>query len=251
MGTSLQADLTGRVALVTGGSRGIGAAIARALSAAGADVALTYERSRDLGEKVAAGLEERGGRGLALPADSADASAIQAAVDRTVAEFGRLDIVINNAGIFPYGPVEETDLAEIDRTIAVHVRAPFLAVRAAVPHLGRGARIITIGSNLAERAAFGGIALYVMSKAANLGLTRALARELGPRGITVNLIQPGSTETDMNPAVGDSADLQRGLMALGEYGSVDDIAAAVVFLAGGSARQITGATLTIDGGTNA
>lgn len=229
----------------------MGAAIARALAAAGADVALTYHRNRELAEKLAAELTERGGRGLAIAADSADVGAVQSAVDRTVAEFGRLDVVINNAGIFPYGPVEETDLAEIDRTIAIHVRAPFLAARAAVPHLSRGGRIITIGSNLAERANFGNIALYAMSKAANNGLTRALARELGPRGITVNLIQPGSTETDMNPAVGQSADLQRGYMALDEYGSVDDIAAAVLFLAGESGRQITGATLTVDGGSNA
>ncbi|MFC7621226.1 SDR family NAD(P)-dependent oxidoreductase [Microlunatus sp. GCM10028923] len=251
MNAPVHADLTGRTALVTGGSRGMGEAIARALAAAGADVALTYERSRERAEAIAEELTGSGRRALALAADSADADAVQAAVDRTVATFGRLDIVINNAGIFPYGPVEESSLEEIDRTIAVHVRAPFLAVRAAVPHLGRGGRIITIGSNLAERAAFGGIALYVMSKAANNGLTRALARELGPRGITVNLIQPGSTETDMNPAVGESADEQRGFMALGEYGSVDDIAAAVVFLAGDSGRQITGATLTIDGGANA
>jgi NAD(P)-dependent dehydrogenase (short-subunit alcohol dehydrogenase family) len=142
-------------------------------------------------------------------------------------------------------------VAEIDRTIAIHVRAPFLAARAAVPHLGRGGRIITVGSNLAERAAFGDIALYTMTKAANNGLTRALARELGPRGITVNLVQPGSTDTDMNPAVGESADAQRGFIALGEYGSVDDVAAAVIFLAGSTGRQISGATLTIDGGTNA
>lgn len=239
------------MALVTGGSRGIGAAIARALSAAGAAVALTYERSKELAEAVATGLVERGGRAIALPADSADATAIQDAVDRTVAEFGRLDIVINNAGIFPYGPVEETDLDEIDRTIAVHVRAPFLAVRAAVPHLGRGGRIITIGSNLAERASFGNIALYSMTKAANSGLTRSLARELGPRGITVNLVHPGATDTDMNPSVGESADLQRGFSALGEYGSVDDIAGAVLFLAADSGRQITGATLIVDGGSNA
>ena len=247
----INSDLRGKVALVTGGSRGMGAAIARGLAAAGADVALTYQQNKEGADAVAAELAELGRRGLVIAADSADAAAIGDAVDRTVAELGRLDIVINNAGIFPYGPIEDSDLAEIDRAIAVHVRAPFLAARAAVPHLGRGGRIITIGSNLAERAIFGGIALYTMTKAANNGLTRALARELGPRGITVNLVQPGSTDTDMNPAEGRSADVQRGFTALGEYGSVDDIAAAVIFLAGTTGRQITGATLNVDGGTNA
>ncbi|WP_246186855.1 SDR family NAD(P)-dependent oxidoreductase [Microlunatus speluncae] len=247
----INSDLSGKVALVTGGSRGMGAAIARGLAAAGADVALTYHQNKEGAEAVAADLAGLGRRGLVIAADSADPAAIGDAVDRTVAELGRLDIVINNAGVFPYGPVEETDLAEIDRTIAIHVRAPLLAARAAVPHLGRGGRIITIGSNLVERAVFGDIALYTMTKAANNGLTRALARELGPRGITVNTVQPGPTDTDMNPARGESADLQRGFMALGEYGSVDDIAAAVIFLAGSTGRQITGTTLTVDGGGNA
>lgn len=249
--SSINSDLSGKVALVTGGSRGMGAAIARGLAAAGADVALTYHQNKEGAEAVATEIARLGRRGLVIAADSADAAAMGDAVDRTVAELGRLDILINNAGVFPYGPIEETDLAEIDRTIGVHVRAPFLAARAAVPQLGRGGRIITIGSNLAERALFGGIALYTMTKAANNGMTRALARELGPRGITVNLVQPGSTDTDMNPAAGEDADAQRSFIALGDYGSVDDIAAAVIFLAGETGRQITGATLTIDGGTNA
>jgi NAD(P)-dependent dehydrogenase (short-subunit alcohol dehydrogenase family) len=247
----INSDLSGKVALVTGGSRGMGAAIARRLAAAGADVALTYQQNKESADAVAAEITDLGRRGLVIAADSADAAAIGDAVDRTVSELGRLDIVINNAGVFPYGPIEETDLAEIDRTIAIHVRAPFLAARAAVKHLGRGGRIITIGSNLAERAAFGDIALYTMTKSAASGLTRALARELGPRGITVNQVLPGATDTDMNPADGESADAQRGFIALGDYGSVDDIAAAVIFLAGETGRQITGATLTIDGGTNA
>ncbi|HLT61061.1 MAG TPA: SDR family oxidoreductase [Microlunatus sp.] len=239
------------MALVTGGSRGMGAAIARSLARAGADVALTYHSSKEQAEAVAEQIDGLGRRGLAIAADSADAEAVQDAVGRTVRELGRLDIVINNAGIFPYGPIEQTSLDEVDRTIAIHVRAPFLAARAAVPHLGEGGRIITIGSNLADRASGGGMVLYIMTKAANQGLTRALARELGPRGITVNLIQPGPTDTDMNPADSPRADAQRAAMALGEYASVDDIATAVRYLAGPAGRQITGSTLTIDGGNNA
>jgi len=229
----------------------MGAAIARSLARAGADVALTYHSSKEQAEAVAEQIDGLGRRGLAIAADSADAEAVQDAVGRTVRELGRLDIVINNAGIFPYGPIEQTSLDEVDRTIAIHVRAPFLAARAAVPHLGEGGRIITIGSNLADRASGGGMVLYIMTKAANQGLTRALARELGPRGITVNLIQPGPTDTDMNPADSPRADAQRAAMALGEYASVDDIATAVRYLAGPAGRQITGSTLTIDGGNNA
>lgn len=249
--TEIETGLTGKVALITGGSRGIGAAIARRFAQSGADVALTYQNAKDRAEGLVAEIGAAGRRGLAIPADSADAEAIRDAVGRTVSELGRLDILINNAGVFPYGPIEEANLGDIDRTLAVHVRAPYLAAQAAVPHLGPGGRIITVGSNLAERAFMGNVALYTMSKAANNGMTRALARELGPRGITVNLIQPGPTDTDMNPAEGASADFQRAVTALGSYGSVDDVAAAAIFLAAGTGQQITGATLTIDGGTNA
>jgi 3-oxoacyl-[acyl-carrier protein] reductase len=244
-------DLKGRVALVTGGSRGIGAAIAVRLAGAGADVALTYREGRDSAEKVIREIEGLGRRGLALQADSADPAAVRSAVDRTAAELGRLDVLVNNAGVFPYGPFEEVSPEELDRTVAIHVRAAFVAAQAASPHLGEGGRIISIGSNLAERVPHDGIALYSMTKSALTGLTRALARELGPRGITVNVVHPGSTDTDMNPADGPSADDQRSLTALGRFQTADDVAATVAHLAGPGGRTITGAALLVDSGANA
>jgi NAD(P)-dependent dehydrogenase (short-subunit alcohol dehydrogenase family) len=244
-------DLTGRVALVTGGSRGIGAAVALRLARDGADVAITYRSAADRATLVVKEIEQLGRRALAVQADSADAAAVRGAVDAAVTELGRLDILVNNAGVFPYGPFEEVPLDELDRTLAIHARAAFVAAQAASPHLGPDGRIISIGSNLAERVPFPGIALYAMSKSALLGLTRALARELGPRGITVNLVQPGSTDTDMNPADSDSAEHQRSLTALGRYQTADEVAATVAHLAGPGGRTITGASLLVDAGTNA
>jgi 3-oxoacyl-[acyl-carrier protein] reductase len=244
-------DLTGRVALVTGGSRGIGAAVALRLARDGADVALTYRAAADHAAKVVREIEGHGRRGLALQADSADPTAVRAAVDATVAEFGRLDILVNNAGVFPYGPFEQVSLEELDRTTAVHVRSAFVAAQAASPHLGSGGRIISIGSNLAERVAHPGVALYAMTKAALTGLTKALARELGPRGITVNVVHPGSTDTDMNPADGPAADGQRALTALGHFQTAEDVAATVAHLAGEGGRTITGTSLLVDSGANA
>jgi 3-oxoacyl-[acyl-carrier protein] reductase len=244
-------DLSGRVALVTGGSRGIGAAIAARLAREGADVALTYRENRVSAEKVVREIEGLGRRGLALQADSADPAAVGSAVDRAAAELGRLDVLVNNAGVFPYGPIEQVGLDELDRTIAIHVRAAFVAAQAASKHLGDGGRIISIGSNLAERAPHDGIALYSMTKSALTGLTRALARELGPRGITVNVVHPGSTDTDMNPADGPSAEDQRALTALGRFQTADDVAATVAHLAGPGGRTITGAALLVDAGANA
>jgi NAD(P)-dependent dehydrogenase (short-subunit alcohol dehydrogenase family) len=244
-------DLNGHVALVTGGSRGIGAAIAVRLAREGADVALTYREAEDRAAKVVSEIEGLGRRGLALRADSADPLAVRAAVDRTVAELGRLDVLVNNAGVFPYGPFDQVSLEELDKTIAIHVRAAFVAAQAASPHLGRGGRIISIGSNLADRVPFDGIALYSMTKSALNGLTRALARELGPRGITVNVVHPGSTDTDMNPADGPGADAQRALSALGSYQTADDVAATVAHLASEAGRTITGTALLVDAGANA
>ncbi|MEV6334785.1 SDR family oxidoreductase [Nocardia vinacea] len=244
-------DLTGKVALVTGGSRGIGAAIVRHLAAAGADVALTYQHNELQAKSVVAEAEASGRRAIAVQADSADAGAVVAAVHRAAAELGRLDVLVNNAGIFPAKPFEEFTVEEIDRALNIHARAAFVGSQAAVQHMAEGGRIISIGSNLSERAAFGGLALYNLSKSALNGFTKALARELGPRNITVNLVQPGSTDTDMNPADGDHASHQINLTALGRFGTTDDIAATVTFLAGPSGRSITGATFTVDGGTNA
>lgn len=244
-------ELAGKVALVTGGSRGIGAAIAERLGQAGADVSLTYLNSENKARSVVATIESVGGRAIALRSDSADPTAVVAAVERTVAEFGRLDILVNNAGIFPYGPIEGVTLDEIDRTLAIHVRAVFVASQAAARHMGAGGRIISVGSSLAERVPYAGVSLYAMSKSALVGLTRGLARDLGARGITANIVHPGSTDTDMNPADGAGADEEQSFTALGSYGSTDDIAASVAFLAGQGGRNITGASITVDGGFTA
>lgn len=244
-------DLTGKVALVTGGSRGIGAAIARGLAAAGADIAITYQQAEAQAKSVIAELESLGRRAIAVQADSADADAVRAAVARTATELGGLDILVNNAGIFPSKPFEEFTDEEIDRALNVHAKAAFVGAQAAVPHMTEGGRIISIGTNLTDRAPFGGLSLYNLSKSALNGFTKALARELGPRNITVNLVQPGSTDTEMNPAGGAHAPLQAQLTALGRFGSAEDIAATVGLLAGPSGRSITGSIFTVDSGTNA
>ncbi|MGY2005756.1 SDR family NAD(P)-dependent oxidoreductase [Nocardia gipuzkoensis] len=244
-------DLTGKVALVTGGSRGIGAAIARRLAAAGADVALTYQHAEGQAKTVVDAVETLGRRAVAIQADSADAAAVRAAVDRTASELGGLDILVNNAGIFPAKPFEEFTVEEIDNALNVHARAAFVGAQAAIAHMTDGGRIISIGTNLTDHAPFAGLALYNLSKSALNGFTKALARELGPRAITVNLVQPGSTDTDMNPGDGAHAQGQRDLTALGRFGAADDVAATVAFLAGPSGRSVTGAFLTVDSGTNA
>ena len=241
-------ELAGKVALVTGGSRGIGAAIARRLAGDGADVALTYASAADKARSVVAEIEAKGRRGLAIGADSADPEAVVAAVERTAAEFGRFDILVNNAGIFPFGPPEAVTVAEIDRTLAIHVRAVFVASQAALRHMESGGSIISIGSCLAQRVPHPGVALYAMSKSALTGFTKGLARDVGPRGITVNVVDPGSTDTDMNPANGPDADAQRSFMALGRFGGADDIAAMVAHLAGPGGRFVTGASIAVDGG---
>ncbi|ACL62206.1 SDR family oxidoreductase [Methylobacterium nodulans] len=244
-------ELTGKRALVTGAARGIGAAIAGTLAARGADVAITYERSVERAAEVVRAVEEQGRRGFAIQADSADPAAVRRSVDEAASQLGGLDILVNNAGIARGGPLAEMSLADIDAILAVNIRSVVLASQAAIPHLKEGGRIISIGSCLAERVAFGGVTVYSMSKSALISFTRGLARELGPRGITVNLVHPGPTDTDMNPADGTQADAQRALIALGHYGTADDVAAAVAFLASPAARQITGTGLTVDGGVNA
>ncbi|NKY88014.1 SDR family NAD(P)-dependent oxidoreductase [Nocardia veterana] len=244
-------ESTGAVALVTGGSRGIGAAIARRLAADGADVALTYRNGAEAAEAVVADIRAAGRRALAVRADSADAEQVVAAVHRTAAELGGVDILVNNAGIFPAKPFAEFTVAEVDEALHIHARAAFVAAQAALGYMDRGGRIISIGSNLSDRALFEGLTLYNLSKSALNGFTRALARELGPRGITVNLVQPGSTDTDMNPAAGGHAENQLRFSALGSFGEADDVAGVVSFLAGPAGARLTGATLTVDGGTNA
>jgi 3-oxoacyl-[acyl-carrier protein] reductase len=244
----MNSTLDGKVALVTGGGRGIGAAVALRLASQGADVALTFQRDQRSADDVVDRIKALGRRAVAVRADSADPAAVIAAVDRAGGEFGRLDILVNNAGAFLLGPIEQLTLAEFEQTVAVNVRAPFVACQAAVRHMPSGGRIINIGSNVAERAVFPGFALYAMSKTALTGLTKALGRELGGRGITVNLVNPGPTDTDLNPAGGPNADTINGFTALGHYAAPADVAAMVAFLAGPDARYITGATVNVDGG---
>jgi 3-oxoacyl-[acyl-carrier protein] reductase len=244
----MNSTLDGKVALVTGGGRGIGAAVALRLASQGADVALTFQSDQRSADDVVDRIKALGRRAVAVRADSADPAAVIAAVDRAGGELGRLDILVNNAGAFLLGPIEQLTLAEFEQTVAVNVRAPFVACQAAVRHMPSGGRIINIGSNVAERAVFPGFALYAMSKTALTGLTKALGRELGGRGITVNLVNPGPTDTDLNPAGGPNADTINGFTALGHYAAPADVAAMVAFLAGPDARYITGATVNVDGG---
>lgn len=245
-------SLSGKAALVTGGSRGIGAAVALRLAAEGADVALTYVHGADRAAEVAARIKESGGRALALRADMADAAAVSGAVGTTVAEFGRLDILVNNAGAGATGPLDGVTLDEVDRVIAVNVRGPYLAAQAAAPHLPEGGRVINVGSCVTAHVPFPGMVLYAVSKSATDGLTKGLARELGPRGITVNQVAPGPVDTDMNPADGgDGATAQASLTVLGRYGTSEEIADTVLHLASDRARYITGASVAVDGGITA
>ncbi|MDN7999285.1 SDR family NAD(P)-dependent oxidoreductase [Burkholderia multivorans] len=243
--------LQGKRALVTGGSRGIGAAIAKRLAADGADVAITYEKSAERAQAVVAEIETLGRRAVAIQADSADPAVVRAAVDRAADTLGGLDILVNNAGIFRAGSLDALTLDDIDATLNVNVRAVIVASQAAARHLGEGGSIVSTGSCLATRVPDAGMSLYAASKAALIGWTQGLARDLGPRGITVNIVHPGSTDTDMNPADGEHADAQLARMAIPRYGKADDVAALVAFVVGPEGRSINGTGLTIDGGANA
>nr|WP_305021766.1 3-oxoacyl-ACP reductase family protein [Myxococcus sp. AB036A] len=242
---------SGKAALVTGGTRGIGAAIVRHLAKGGADVAFTYANSGDKAATLVGELKALGRRAVAIQADSGDPDAVRGAVDRAASELGRLDILVNNAGIFPSGPFEKVTLEELDRTLAIHVRGVFVASQAALAHMPQGGRIISIGSCFAQRVPYGGVTLYSMSKSALIGLTKGLAREVGERGITVNVIDPGSTDTDMNPATGPAVAAELALMSLKHYAQPEDIAATVGHLAGASGRFITGTSIAVDGGFSA
>ena len=242
---------SGKAALVTGGTRGIGAAIVRHLAKGGADVAFTYANSGDKAATLVGELKTLGRRAVAIQADNGAPDAVRGAVDRAASELGRLDILVNNAGIFPSGPFEKVTLEELDRTLAIHVRGVFVASQAALAHMPQGGRIISIGSCFAQRVPYGGVTLYSMSKSALIGLTKGLAREVGERGITVNVIDPGSTDTDMNPATGPAVAAELALMSLKHYAQPEDIAATVGHLAGASGRFITGTSIAVDGGFSA
>ncbi|MET8859794.1 3-oxoacyl-ACP reductase family protein [Streptomyces sp. NPDC004579] len=243
-----QRDMNGKVALVTGGSRGIGAATALRLAREGADVAVTYVSGKEAAEDVVRGVEALGRRGLALRADASDAAEAGTVADRVVAEFGRLDVLVNNAGVGVLGPLASLTLADVDRVLDVNVRGVFLASRSAAPHLGDGGRIVTIGSCMTQRVPGPGGTLYAMSKSALIGLTKALARELGDRGITANIVHPGPVDTDMNPADGPYAAGQSALTAVGRFGAAEEVASIVAYLAGSEAAYVTGAEFAVDGG---
>jgi 3-oxoacyl-[acyl-carrier protein] reductase len=241
-------DFPEKVALVTGGSRGIGAAIAKRLAVEGANVAITYSSAEQKAEEVVRAIEAAGVRGLAVRADSADANVVKNAVAETVRTFGRINVLVNNAGIAIIAPLDQFSLEDFDRCVAINVRAHFVAAQEAARHMTEGGRIISIGSTNADRMPFAGGAVYAMTKAAVAGLTRGLARDLGPRGITVNNVQPGPVDTEMNPATGPFAESLKALMALPRYARGDEIAAMVAYLASSEAAFVTGASLTIDGG---
>jgi 3-oxoacyl-[acyl-carrier protein] reductase len=243
--------LEGKIAFITGGSRGIGAAIAKRLAADGANVAITYTKGADAAASVVKEIERAGRKAIAIQADAADAEAVTGAVEKTVATFGRLDVLVNNAGTAIPKKFEETTLEEMDRMIDINIRGAFVATQAALKHMKDGGRIIMIGSCVGERMMTPGLVPYSATKGAVKMFSQGLSREVGNRGITVNNVQPGPIDTELNPAAGEWAAPQKAATALNRYGSVDDVAALVAFVAGPESSYITGANLTVDGGTNA
>jgi 3-oxoacyl-[acyl-carrier protein] reductase len=243
--------LAEKVALVTGGSRGIGAAIAKHLAADGARVAITFAKDAAAASAVVKAIEGKGGKAVAIQADGADAKAIQGAIEMAVTTFGRLDVLVNNAGTAIPKSFEETTIEDMDRVITLNFRGAMVATQAALRHMQSGGRIIMIGSAVGERVAAPGLVAYAGTKGAVKMFAQALARELGSRGITVNNVQPGPIDTDLNPAAGDWAVPQKAATALNRYGQVDEVAALVAFIAGPESSYMTGANLTVDGGMNA
>jgi 3-oxoacyl-[acyl-carrier protein] reductase len=244
-------QLNGKTALITGGSRGIGAAIAKRLASDGANVAITYVKDASAASTVVKAIERDGGKAVAIQADAADVEAIKGAIEKTVATFGRLDVLVNNAGTAIPKTFEETTLEEMDRVIDINVRGTLAATQAALRHMKSGGRIISIGSAAGERVQTPGLVAYSATKGAVKIFTQALSRELGSRGITVNNVQPGPIDTDLNPASGDWAVPQKAATALDRYGQADEVAALVAFVAGPESSYITGSNLTVDGGMNA
>jgi len=237
-----------KVALVTGGARGIGADIAKRLAADGTTVVITYSASKVKAEEVVDAITKAGGKALSVQADSGKAAEVKAAVGKTIDVFGRLDVLVNNAGIAIGGTPDDYTEADFDRMVDVNIKGVFAGVQAALPHLKSGGRIINIGSCMSDYAAFPNMAVYTMTKSAVAGLTRGLARDLAPRGITINNVQPGPIDTDMNPADGEFAQALKGTLPTGRYGTGSEVAALVAFLAGAESSYINGASILVDGG---
>jgi len=249
--TTINRPLSGKIALVTGGSRGIGAAIAKRLAADGATVAITYNASPDRADAVVDQIRAQGGQALSLAADAGNPEAVRAAIKAIAARFGTVDILVNNAGISVLGAPEEIAFEDFQRILAVNVTGVFVATQEALRHMGKGGRIIHIGSSMVQHAAFATASAYTLTKGAITGFSRGLVRDLGPRGITVNTVHPGPTDSDMNPADGPVADFVRPNIAMGRYGEGKDIANAVAYLASPEAGFVSGAELMVDGGFTA
>jgi 3-oxoacyl-[acyl-carrier protein] reductase len=243
--------LDGKVALVTGASRGIGAAIAKRLARDGASVAITFHSSPDKALEVVRAIEAEGVKGLAIQADAGDADAVRRAVQQVVTELGRIDVLVNNAGVVTAAPFDQVLSEDFERQLAVNVRGAFVATQEAVKHMGVGGRVVMMGSVNADFVPFAGISVYALTKSALVGLTHALARELGPRGITVNNVEPGPVDTDMNPSDGKFAPFVKPMIAIGRYGTADEIAGLVSYLAGPESTYVNGANIRIDGGASA
>lgn len=240
-----------KVALVTGASRGIGAATVRRLALEGYAVAFTYANSSDKAHALVGEIKKTNERVMALQADNADAGLVSEAVRQTISAFGRLDVLVNNAGSFPVGDIGSLSIDDFDRAVALNVRGAFVATQVASLEMRNGGRIINIGSSLVGRASRSGVSLYTLCKAAMVGFTKGVARDLGSRGITVNIVHPGSTDTDMNPADGPNAHLKKSITALNRYGQPQEVASMIAWLASDEAAFVTGSEFTIDGGGNA